>query len=49
MPDMKKFKIKELSEEMILLMKKRVYDLCGCLGEHVKIHLNGEELNVKGF
>jgi len=48
-PDLKRFNLKEFNEDLILLMKKRVYDLCGCIGEKVDIFLNNKKINIKGF
>lgn len=47
-PDLKRFKMTELDEDIISLLKKRVYDMCGTL-KNVNVYLNGELLPVKSF
>ncbi|ELA42465.1 uncharacterized protein VICG_00564 [Vittaforma corneae ATCC 50505] len=47
-PDLKRFKMAELEDDIISLLKKRVYDMCGTL-KSVNVYLNGELLPVKNF
>ncbi|CAO3697543.1 unnamed protein product [Rhizopus stolonifer] len=47
-PDLAKFSMNEMDEDFEALIKKRVYDLAGCL-EGVSVHLNGTKIPVKGF
>lgn len=47
-PDLRRFKMVELDDDIISLMKKRVYDMCGTL-KNVDVYLNGDLLPVKGF
>lgn len=47
-PDLAKFSMNEMDEDFEALIKKRVYDLAGCL-EGVNVHLNGTKIPVKGF
>lgn len=47
-PDLKRFKMTELDSDIISLLKKRVYDMCGTL-KNVNVYLNGELLPVKNF
>ncbi|KAK9154871.1 hypothetical protein Sjap_002351 [Stephania japonica] len=48
-PDLAKFKMTYLEEDVVALMKKRVIDLAGCLGKTVKVDLNGQRVPVKSF
>ena len=48
-PDLKKFNMKELDDDIVDLMEKRVYDLAGIIGGNVKIHLNGKPILIKGL
>lgn len=47
-PDLKKFKLTELTDDMIDMLKKRVYDLAGCV-RGVKVYLNDELIELKNF
>ena len=47
-PDFEKFGIKELSEDMVALFEKRVYDLAGTL-EGIKVYLNDVHININSF
>lgn len=48
-PDLKKFKMKELENDIISLMKKRVYDAAGTTPSKVSVYLNGKKIQIKGF
>lgn len=48
-PDLAKFNMTHLEEDVVSLMKKRVVDLAGCLGKSVKVELNGRRVPVKTF
>lgn len=48
-PDLSKFKMTHLEDDVVALMKKRVVDLAGCLGKTVKVELNGKRVPVKTF
>ncbi|RWW84684.1 hypothetical protein BHE74_00006692 [Ensete ventricosum] len=48
-PDLAKFNMTYLEEDVVALMKKRVLDLAGTLGKNVKVELNGQRLPVKTF
>ncbi|PON46642.1 DNA topoisomerase II-type [Trema orientale] len=48
-PDLAKFNMTHLEEDVVALMKKRVFDLAGCLGKSVKVELNGKRVPVKSF
>ncbi|KAI8997263.1 DNA topoisomerase [Pilobolus umbonatus] len=47
-PDLSKFGMTELDADFESLIKKRVYDLAGCV-EGVSVFLNGSKIPVKGF
>ncbi|CAH9108152.1 unnamed protein product [Cuscuta epithymum] len=48
-PDLAKFNMVHLEDDVVALMKKRVMDMAGCLGATVKVELNGERIPVKSF
>lgn len=48
-PDFKRFGIEKLSDDMISLFTKRVYDTCACTKESIKVFLNDSRLNIKSF
>ena len=48
-PDFDKFKIKELSSDMINLYMKRVYDVNSISNGNIKVTLNGEKLKASSF
>ncbi|OAY66581.1 DNA topoisomerase 2 [Ananas comosus] len=48
-PDLAKFNMTHLEDDVVALMKKRVVDLAGTLGKSVKVELNGQRLPVKSF
>ncbi|GAB4828068.1 DNA topoisomerase 2 [Ancistrocladus abbreviatus] len=48
-PDLAKFNMTCLEDDVVALMKKRVVDLAGCLGDTVKVELNGKKIPVKSF
>lgn len=48
-PDLEKFKMTYLEEDVVALMKKRVLDMAGCLGKAVKVELNGKLIRIKSF
>lgn len=48
-PDFDKFKIKELSPDMINLYMKRVYDVNSISSGNLKVNLNGEKLKASTF
>ncbi|CAI9769727.1 unnamed protein product [Fraxinus pennsylvanica] len=48
-PDLAKFNMTHLEDDVLALMKKRVVDMAGCLGKTVKVELNGEDIRVKSF
>ncbi|KAG6557359.1 hypothetical protein Mapa_001289 [Marchantia paleacea] len=48
-PDLPKFNMSYLEEDVVALMSKRVLDIAGCLGKTVKVELNGQRLPIKSF
>lgn len=40
-PDLRKFHMKRLDDDIFDLMKKRVYDMAGIIGGNVKVFFNG--------
>lgn len=52
-PDLEKFNMTELEDDVVALMKKRVVDLAGCLsvcpGKKVKVVLNGKVIEMGSF
>ena len=48
-PDYAKFGIEKLSEDMMALFTKRVYDMCACTPSHISIYLNGDKIKIKEF
>ncbi|KAG7532729.1 Ribosomal protein S5 domain 2-type fold [Arabidopsis thaliana x Arabidopsis arenosa] len=48
-PDLKKFNMTELENDVVALMSKRVFDIAGCLGQTVKVDLNGKQVPIKSF
>lgn len=47
-PDLKRFGMSELSDDIIAIMMRRAYDICGTLSG-VSVYLNDERLPYKGF
>ena len=48
-PDFKRFGIDGLNDDMISLLKKRVYDVAACTDNRVKVYLDGEQLKINSF
>ncbi|GFP92089.1 DNA topoisomerase 2 [Phtheirospermum japonicum] len=48
-PDLAKFSMSCLEEDVVALMKKRAIDVAGCLGKTVKVELNGQLFHFKSF
>lgn len=48
-PDFAKFHVGHFSEDMILFMRRRVYDIAGCTDKTLKCYLNGERIGVVQF
>ena len=48
-PDLAKFNMTHVEDDVVALMKKRVFDLAGCLRKSAKVELNGSRVPVKSF
>ena len=48
-PDYERLKINGLTESMIQMFQKRVYDIAGITQKNIKVKLNDELLNIKTF
>ena len=48
-PDFKKFKMTELDNDIISLLKKRVYDVAGTSPSRIKVYLNDKKINIDNF
>lgn len=48
-PDLKRFKLKSITDDIYNLMKRRVFDAIATTNKNVKISFNNEKLNVKEF
>ncbi|KAF8097776.1 hypothetical protein N665_0281s0039 [Sinapis alba] len=48
-PDLGKFGMTHLEDDVVALMSKRVFDIAGCLGKTVKVELNGKLIPIKSF
>lgn len=47
-PDLGKFGMTDIDDDLDALFRRRVYDMAGCVAG-VKVFLNGERLKIKGF
>ena len=48
-PDLSRFGMEKMDEDIISLFKKRVYDMAGITPKGVSVYLNGEKLQVENF
>ena len=48
-PDLQKFKMDRLDEDIVNLFTKRAYDLAGVVNTKVKVWLNNKKINIKDF
>ena len=48
-PDLSRFGMEKMDEDIIALFKKRVYDMAGITPKGVNVFLNGEKLQVDNF
>mmetsp|Transcript_129509 Transcript_129509/g.415146 ORF Transcript_129509/g.415146 Transcript_129509/m.415146 type:complete len:1228 (+) Transcript_129509:59-3742(+) len=48
-PDLAKFGMTTLDDDIVSLFTKRVYDIAGSTTEKCSVYLNGEKLDIKGF
>ena len=47
--DFKRFGIDNFTDDMVSLMKRRVYDIAGVTDSKVSVYYNGKKLNIKSF
>ncbi|EGR31961.1 topoisomerase ii beta 180kda, putative [Ichthyophthirius multifiliis] len=48
-PDLKRFHMQKLDDDILDLMKKRVYDMAGIIGGSVRVFLNGKKIEINNF
>ena len=48
-PDLQRFGMSKLDEDIVSLMTKRAYDMAGCTPASVKVKLNGKLIDIKNF
>lgn len=48
-PDLKRFGLKKLTNDIVDIMKKRVYDMTACTDSSVSVYLNNTKLSCKEF
>ena len=48
-PDFKKFNMKEMSEDMLALLMKRVYDVAGTTPQRINVYLNDKKIPINTF
>jgi DNA topoisomerase-2 len=48
-PDLKRFKLSEITTDIENLLKKRVYDIAGIFNSKVTVFLNNEKIQIKKF
>ena len=48
-PDLAKFNMTHLEDDVVALMRKRVVDMAGTLGKTVKVELDGHRVPIKSF
>ncbi|KAF1776438.1 C-terminal associated domain of TOPRIM [Phytophthora cactorum] len=48
-PDLERFKLDFLNDDIVSLFKKRVYDVAGVSGKGLNVFLNGEKISIKSF
>jgi DNA topoisomerase-2 len=48
-PDLKKFKMDSLDDDIVALFTKRVYDMAGVTDKRVNVFLNGQRIEISTF
>ncbi|RLN49417.1 hypothetical protein BBJ28_00012663, partial [Nothophytophthora sp. Chile5] len=48
-PDLERFKMTTLDDDIVALFKKRVYDVAGVSGKGLNVYLNDEKIGIKSF
>jgi len=47
-PDLSKFGMEKMDDDLVALFTKRVYDMAGCVRD-IKVFLNGERIKIRNF
>jgi len=48
-PDLKRFGLDNLTDDIVSLLKKRVYDIAACTHKGVSVYLNDKNININTF
>lgn len=48
-PDLKRFGMREMDNDIVSLFSKRVFDVAGCASKGLKVYLNGIRVGVSSF
>ena len=48
-PDLARFNMTKLDDDIVSLFEKRTYDACACTNDKVSVHYNGKKLGYKNF
>jgi len=48
-PDYERFEMKGITQEILSLLEKRIYDIAGCTPRDVSVYYNGKKVHVKDF
>lgn len=48
-PDLARFKMSSLDDDIVALFKKRVYDVAGVTDKSLRVYLNDEKISIKSF
>ena len=48
-PDLKRFNITKMSDDIVSVMEKRVYDIAANTNKNISVYLNGKKIPVKKF
>lgn len=48
-PDYKRFGMKEMEDDLLKLLTKRVYDMAGIFGDRLKVYLDENKLKIGSF
>ena len=48
-PDLKRFGLTTISNDLMKIIERRVYDCCACTPDNVKVSFNGVTLSIKTF
>ena len=48
-PDYKRFAMKNLTQDMVDLFKRRIYDIAGCANKKLNVYYNNKKLDINSF